>query len=314
MNVVPDRWYAILDPREVPRSRPVAFRRLGRDLVFWRDGSGRIRAADDRCPHRAAALSIGAVADGCLTCPFHGFRFAPDGACTHVPAHPDLAITPKLRLATLPVREAHDLLWAWSGPGEPDDGPIDFFDLEGFTWAGSQFVSEWPVHYSRAVENQLDWAHLSFVHRRTIGRFASVEVDVCTEVRGDRIRSWLTGAPQTDIEVIGPNLWSLRMSSRSRAVLAFAPIDDGRMIYYSRLYQDRVTAPGLAGLIGLVNRWANRVVLAEDQRVVTTQVPRISSLSNGEIYVKSDQPIIAYLKWREGLRRDQVADDPVAAK
>lgn len=302
MNLVPNRWYAILDPREVPRDRPVAFRRLGRDLVFWRDAAGRVRAADDRCPHRGAAMSIGTVSGGSLVCPFHGFEFAEDGVCTRIPAHPNHAISRKMRLTTLPVREAHEFVWAWSGPAEPDEGPVPFFDFDGFSWTGSQFKAEWPVHYSRAVENQLDWAHLSFVHRTSIGRFASVEVDVCTEVEGDRIRSWLAGERGAEITFMGPNLWNLAFSNRNRGFLVFAPIDDERMVYYNRLYQNMVTAWGLDWAFGQVNRLVNRFILSQDERVVSTQTPRISTLSNGEVYVKSDQPIVAYLRWREALR------------
>ena len=310
MNLVPNRWYAILDSREVPSGSPSAFRRMGRDLVFWRNAAGEVRAADDRCPHRGAAMSIGTVSEGCLTCPFHGFRFDDDGACTHIPAHPDRSISPKMRLATMPVREAHGLVWAWSGPEAPDAGPIPFFDFEGYTWTGSQFTAQWPVHYSRAIENQLDWAHLGFVHHNTIGRLAPVEVDVGTEVDGDRIRSWLRNGNDGQIDFIGPNIWNLDISQRNRGFLAFAPIDDETMIYYSRLYQNLVTAPILDGLFGRVNRWVNQAVLAQDERIVSTQLPRISSLSNGEIYVRSDQPIIAYLRWREGLRGER----PVSAR
>ena len=229
MDLVPNQWYAALDPREVPAGRPVGFRRLGHDLVLWRDRSGRVRAAHDRCPHRAAALSIGAVQDGCVACPFHGFRFDADGACVAVPAHPDRGITPKLALTMVPAREAHDLVWLWSGPDAPPDGPIPFFDTAGTTWAGSQVTKQWPVHYTRAVENQLDWAHLAFVHATTIGRFAPVNVDdLVTTVDGARIHSTLPDQG-SGLTFIGPNVWQLVLSPKLFNFLAFVPIDDGHV-------------------------------------------------------------------------------------
>ncbi|MCB9670011.1 MAG: aromatic ring-hydroxylating dioxygenase subunit alpha [Alphaproteobacteria bacterium] len=304
-DIVPDRWYAILESTEVPANAPVARRRLGRDLVLWRDGQGTLHAADDRCPHRGAALSAGTVEDGCVTCPFHAFRFAGDGRCTSVPAHPDQPISRQLHLRTLAVREAHGLVWAWTGAGEPTGEPL-FFGLDGFTDAGSRFDVEWPVHYTRVVENQLDWAHLHFVHHTTIGRFVPAEVDVQLEVTGDRIDSWIEGQSGR-ISVLCPNLWMLEMSAHTRAVLAFAPIDDGRTRIYSRTYQDRVRVPGADAVLGLLNRLANRVVLRQDERVVCTQRPLHGGLHQGEVYVRSDRPIAAFHRWRDTLRHRDAA-------
>jgi len=303
VNLVPNQWYAILDPGEVPAGRPVGWRRMGRDLVFWRSEDGQLRAAEDRCPHRAAALSIGTVEDGCLTCPFHGFRFADDGSCVKVPAHPDLAISPKMRLAMVAVREAYELVWMWSGPDAPDEGPVPFFDgFEGTSWRGSQHIVAWPVHYSRAVENQLDYAHLSFVHRTTIGRFTTpdTEMDVTTE--GRRIGFRNDKSPGDGIQFIGPNVWRLWLAPTLFNFLAFAPVDDEHMVYYLRTYQSRVLVPGLDWMVNKLSSMFNPRILAQDQRVVSTQRPKMASLSNGDVYVKSDRPLIEYLKWREGLQ------------
>lgn len=48
---------------------------------------GRIVALADRCTHRGGPLHEGTVADGCVTCPWHGSRFAlADGAVRQGPA------------------------------------------------------------------------------------------------------------------------------------------------------------------------------------------------------------------------------------
>jgi nitrite reductase/ring-hydroxylating ferredoxin subunit/alkylhydroperoxidase/carboxymuconolactone decarboxylase family protein YurZ len=46
----------------------------GRSLLITRQG-GHLHALDDRCPHRGAALHTGAIADGVVTCPLHGWSF-----------------------------------------------------------------------------------------------------------------------------------------------------------------------------------------------------------------------------------------------
>jgi nitrite reductase/ring-hydroxylating ferredoxin subunit len=309
MNLVPNQWYAVLDPAEVPAGAPVGRRRMGRDLVFWRGDDGRLLAAEDRCPHRAAALSIGTVQDGCLICPFHGFRFADDGSCVKVPAHPDLAISPKMRLATVPVREANDLVWIWSGPDAPDEGPIPFFEgMEGWSWRGSQHIVPWPVHYTRSVENQMDYAHLPFVHRTTIGRFTTADAEMEVTVDGRRISYKNDRSPGEGIQFIGPNVWRLWLQPKLFNFLAFVPIDDENMAYYLRVYQRMVRTPGLDWVVNKLSSMSSPFILAQDHRVVTTQRPKVSSLSNGEVYVKSDRALIEYLKWREGLRGDGAED------
>lgn len=309
-NFVPNQWYAILDPAEVPEGKPVGRRRLGRDLVFWRDASGAVCAAHDRCPHRSAALSLGTVTDGCLTCPFHGFEFENTGACTKVPAHPDHAISNAMRLQTVPLREEHDLVWMWSGPDAPSDAPLPFFDVEGFAWSGSQIQIPWPVHYTRSVENQLDFAHLAFVHHNTIGWMAPTEIDVEVTMEGSFLRTNLKHDPNGGISFIGPNIWKLHLGPRVWNFLAFVPVDDDNMLYILRTYQSFVATQPFSWALGKAMSLSNPIVLGQDRRVVTTQKPNFSSLENGEVYVQSDAPIITYLKWRRRQMRPALAVVP----
>lgn len=53
-------------------------------VVFRADG--RIRALADRCTHRGGPLHEGALADGCVTCPWHGSVFDGDGLVRSGPA------------------------------------------------------------------------------------------------------------------------------------------------------------------------------------------------------------------------------------
>ena len=301
MYLIANRWYVVLTPDEVPSGRPVAFKRLGQDVVFWRDGSGRIAAALDICPHRRAKLSPGILKDGCIECPFHGFRFDASGACTAIPAHPDRPISGAMSLHTLPVREAHGFVWIWSGPDPaPDaDVPVPFFDFSGYTFAGSAFCEDVATHYTRGIENQLDYAHLPFVHRTTIGRFAT-QGEVTTEVDGDRIRAYVND-PQSFFELIGPNIWRLNTGSVWQ-FLAFVPVDEQRMRYYVRAYQRRVTVPALAWLFGRVGVVFSRIILRQDTPVVESQPAAETRLRMGEVLLPSDAPIIAYRRWREKNR------------
>ena len=108
--MIPNQWYPVLESRKL-RGRPLGIKRLGQEMVLWRDQAGRARAALDRCPHRGARPSHGQVIDGELQCPWHGFRFGADGACRLMPCEGrDASIPSGMRLDLVPAQEAHGLL------------------------------------------------------------------------------------------------------------------------------------------------------------------------------------------------------------
>ena len=85
-------WYCIAASWEVG-DKPVAVTRLGEKLVLWRDQSGKVHVQEDQCPHRAAALSSGAVVDGLLTCGYHGVQIDGEGRVADVPAYRECPIS-----------------------------------------------------------------------------------------------------------------------------------------------------------------------------------------------------------------------------
>ena len=189
-------------------------------------------------------------------------------------------------------------MWLWTGPDPAPEEPIPFFDFTGYSWAGSAFAEDVSTHYTRTIENQLDFTHLPFVHRTTIGRFINKDVEVECEVDGDHIRASASG---TTLHFLGPNIWRLQTGSMWQ-FLAFAPVDDSNMRYYIRTYQRLVTVPGLDWLVGKVGTVSNLFVLRQDTPVVETQPAAETRLRMGEVLVPSDAPIIAYRRWRESRR------------
>lgn len=301
MHVIANRWYAILSSFKL-RSSPVAARRFGLPMVVWRSADGSVAAAVDECPHRRAKLSPGRVVDGCVECPFHGFRFDGDGACTAIPAHPERPIPKAMALRTFTVREEHDFIWLWTGPDPTPEGPIPFFDFSGFVCTGSEMEVPVATHYTRGIENQLDFTHLPFVHRTTIGRLVTEVMDVKTEVEGDRIVAW-TERREECIEFRGPNIWRMQTGPQWQ-FLAFVPVDEKTMLYYVRAYQKLVKVPGLSWTLGRFNRLLNKFIIRQDTPVVETQPREETRLQGmGEVLVPSDGPIIAYRRWREKHRR-----------
>lgn len=302
-------WFAVLSSREVGRA-PVGVRRLGEDLVFFRDASGAVHGLVDVCPHRRTKLSLGVVRDGCVVCPFHGFAFDATGACRSIPAHGQDGVVPKAMRATpIAVRERGDVVFVWGDfESEPEGEPAWFSVLEeGFAY--SELVEEWATHYVRAVENQLDFAHLPFVHQTTIGRGMSPVLDHTFFEEKGVIRYVATPRgqePRSDqgVEWRAPNVWMLTIAPGFRNTVFFAPIDEEHTRMYVRAYQSYVTWPIGRDVVGALLRWSNARVLVQDQRVVEAQRPKDTRVKMEEILVPFDQPVIAFRRQRAEWRVD----------
>ena len=101
-------WYPVAFSHEV-QEKPYAARLLDERVVIYRLSDGRLAAARDLCFHRGAPLSLGTVEDDEIVCPYHGLRYDASGRCTCIPAHPNGAISPRLRLHTFSAQEAYGL-------------------------------------------------------------------------------------------------------------------------------------------------------------------------------------------------------------
>jgi phenylpropionate dioxygenase-like ring-hydroxylating dioxygenase large terminal subunit len=315
MRLARDLWYAVIESSEV-RRKPLGARRLGIDMVFWRNTDGEVVAQEDRCPHLGASLSLGSIQNGCITCPFHGIRFNAVGRCTLVPSMGAAARIPDgLCAHTFRTREAQGFVWIWWGDGEPA-AAIPFFEEFNAGWAWYTTLVEWPVNYSRAVENQLDVAHLAFVHRTTIGAGGKSRVEgPHMEADDAGIKVWVTNrrddaalprvaedlaaasvGQEPRLHLIYPGIWKLNINANVKNFIAFVPIDEGRMLYYLRIY-----LPSRWGVLGwLFDRftgWGNRLVLRQDRRVVMSQTPQNSLDAREDHLVGADRAIIEYRKW-----------------
>lgn len=321
--MISNQWYVVLESDEV-KAQPVGATRLGEKMVFWRDPSGKVHAAADRCPHRGVALSAGTMQLDHLQCPFHGFEFDESGKCVLVPANGRNGVIPNaMRLKTYPTHEAHGFIWIWWGASAPADLPgPEFFENLDDTYTYSSARDPWKAHYSRVIENQLDVVHLPFIHRNTIGRGNRTVVDgPVVEWKGDRMMytyvfnrlddgipprrsSELSAKPARSqhLEFIFPNLWQNYITEKVSILAAFVPVDDENTILYLRFYQRFMRAPLLGNLIARLAMPANMHIAHEDRRVVITQQPKASGLKIGEILIQGDLPIIEYRRKRAVLQ------------
>ena len=65
---------------DIPDGAAIVVSVRQKDVAVFNVG-GQLQAIDDMCPHMGASLSGGFVEDGCVTCPWHYWRFRlADGA------------------------------------------------------------------------------------------------------------------------------------------------------------------------------------------------------------------------------------------
>lgn len=168
-----NHWYAVLPSDELPGDRPVQVRRLGEDLVVWRDGTGKVRVMPDKCPHRGAQLSKGKLVDGQLMCWYHGWRFDGTGQCVGIPSEGgacELATEVKVK-ESYPTEEHGGLVFAYFGlsdRAEPEIACPNPYELESADWNGFIVRHHWKgVSWFRAMDNLIDPLHAPFLHAGT---------------------------------------------------------------------------------------------------------------------------------------------------
>jgi 3-ketosteroid 9alpha-monooxygenase subunit A len=73
-------WFMIGWSAEFPTGEVRPLRYFGEDLVAYRDESGELHVMTAHCRHLGAHIGHGGKVIGdCVECPFHGWRWGPDG-------------------------------------------------------------------------------------------------------------------------------------------------------------------------------------------------------------------------------------------
>lgn len=162
-------WYPVI-PLAHLASGPKRFELLGQALALFIGGEGQPAALEDRCSHRSARLSMGQVCDGVLACPYHGWQYDRDGHCVSVPQLPDASLASHRARAVRSFRCEPRYGYVWVALEEPLYGIPRIPEAEeGSFRLVHAFHEIWRVGALRVMENELDLAHPSFVHRNTFG-------------------------------------------------------------------------------------------------------------------------------------------------
>lgn len=252
-----DAWYFVALGRDIAPADLKRHEIMGEPVLVGRTRAGAVYAMRDICPHRAAPLSAGTLVERpgegeTIECPYHGWRFRPDGVCAAIPSLvEDQAFeTGRIRVRSYPVRESQGMVFVWMAsdsrnPAEPDHEPPVF---PGVVGGGVKLVEsmDFDSHIDHAVVGLMDPAHGPYVHQQWWWRstrsmhekakafeprdhgFAMVRHAPSSNSRAYRI---LGGAPATEITFRLPGYRWEHIQVGERQVLALTcltPVSDTR--------------------------------------------------------------------------------------
>lgn len=228
-------------------SVPVGVRFFGEDMVLYRGASGRAFLVEAYCPHMGTHLANNTtsyvvkdaehVEGDNIRCPYHGWRFGPDGRCNDIPYSP--LKPPKAACIThYPITERAGAIWYWydAEGGEPEYELPQFEGYDENSWVNwnLQCLGELNSHPQEVVDNIADKGHLEPVH-------GSIDLEIFeNEFEGHMCRQILTaghktlaadgGAAMTNYTwYTGPGILQSKMIGEfpSLMLITHTPIDDG---------------------------------------------------------------------------------------
>jgi phenylpropionate dioxygenase-like ring-hydroxylating dioxygenase large terminal subunit len=202
----------------------------GISLVLFRS-QGKIHVLADRCPHRGAPLSKGSVRDGCLVCPYHGWRFEGSGACRSIPGLNDYSSKEIHRAEAYRAEEKYGLIWVCLNSNS--ELTIPQISI-GPNEKKFQLTMKVNSPLKDVVENALDPLHTHFIHSGLIRTDAKrqkivikmrieqdkLEAEYCNEVKQQgwihKIVSFGRQVEKSFGRFIHPSLFQIEFQTTSR--------------------------------------------------------------------------------------------------
>jgi vanillate O-demethylase monooxygenase subunit len=188
-------WYVAAWDHELIDGKMLARTLLEEAVLLYKSETGKVVALQDRCCHRGVPLHLGRREGDCVRCMYHGLKFDPSGKCIQIPGQE--VVPPKLGVKSYPVVEKDHLVWIWMGdPAKADAAQIiDYPYLRDPQWKGVPDYMHYDANWMLIVDNLSDFAHLAFVHTKTLGgseeyAFKTKPVAIERLPRGFRVERW----------------------------------------------------------------------------------------------------------------------------
>jgi nitrite reductase/ring-hydroxylating ferredoxin subunit len=296
-----NQWYVTGLAEEVRKGKKRAVKLFGQDIVVWRKKDGSLGAIDARCPHMGASLAVGRVVDDAVECPYHGFRYDDTGQCIETPLRKADALIPRT-LCNRHYAVGEKAGWIFIFWGEAADAPaeIPFFDEVQEPLLHEWSVKEWPVSFTRFIENTVDVAHLGTVHRGTLSYTIPDIISVTSKTEGNIIS--MQPPSTTDLPIASkiayPNLALLHLHPKFLTVFAAVPIDEYNSRIYVRSSQAVIRLPIIGRIFSKIKHWADMAALWQDKKALFSVRPIRIEDAEREVLMDFEPHIVAYRKMR----------------
>lgn len=184
---ITNAWYVAAWGNEIGRDLTQRWV-TGSPIVLYRTEAGEVVALDDRCPHRRASLSKGALVGDNVQCGYHGITFDCSGSCVSIPGQDKTPASMTARRYR--VVEKWQWIWIWMGDFETADEsmlPTNFQYNDSPGWTATGGSLRVAANYQLLTDNLLDLTHETYVHGKTIGNSSVVETPMDYEIKGDDV-------------------------------------------------------------------------------------------------------------------------------
>lgn len=222
---IPNGWYSILSSNQLVVGQVESIIAVARELVVYRDESEVAHVIAAHCPHLGAHLGGGHVRGENIECPYHGWRFGPDGTCVEIP-YSEARIPSKACVPTYPTCEQDGFIFFWyHASGRPPAYEIprleEFDDQE---WSAAYpWRYELTAALQEMAENNVDYAHLKYVHRR---QYVPSDTSVFkTDGPFSTVVERLPDGTDFDRHTWGPGIALLRVPNLMTVYTTTTPID-----------------------------------------------------------------------------------------
>ena len=161
-------WYPVL-PSYRLAGAPIGITRLSEEIALWRDDDGKVRAVEDRCPHRGARLSLGWNLGDRVACWYHGVQVDGKGTVVDVPAMQSCTLKGKTCLKSYPAMEANGAIFLWFGDEtQPTPAPFELpEELTSEEYSGFLCMQNWKCNHRYAIDNVMDPMHGAYLHSQS---------------------------------------------------------------------------------------------------------------------------------------------------
>lgn len=203
-STCPSSWYYLCSAKELPSngSRPLLYNFMGGSLIAFKDSKGSAIVLNSRCAHMGSDLSISKVEDDCISCPFHGWKYASNGFCNHIPAQTE--IPPWAKVSSYPVVERFGQYYFYFGPPPYPEFPFFPSNVDPEFLYGKTFTLESNCPWYIMGSNPFDIQHFKTSHDRVLigdpkvseefeTRVISLPIEINQDHYLDKILGYLTG-------------------------------------------------------------------------------------------------------------------------